>query len=100
MIGGALVLFGITLAGIYISCKVFEYEISILRKVGAAAAFAVLNVVPIPFIPLANLLIPLIAMYIILMDHSHQRSEVNKVFGLTIAFAVVAVLVIYLPKWA
>ena len=97
MIGGALVLFVITLAGVFIACKVFEYDIPILRKVGAAGAFAVLNVVSIP-IPFVDLILPPIALYVILMDNSHQRSQVNRVFGLTFLFAIVAILIIYLPQ--
>ena len=97
MIWSALVLFGITLGGIFLSCKVFGYEISMLRKIGAAGVFAVLNIIPIP-IPLVSLVIPPIALYISLMDNTYQRSQVNKVFGLTFVFSVIAVLVIYLPQ--
>lgn len=99
MLGNGLILFGITLAGIFISCKVFEYEISALRKVGAAVIFVVLNVVPMPIpIPFVSLLIPPLGLYMALMDNTYQRSQVNKVFGLTFAFAVVAILVVYLPQ--
>ena len=97
MIGGALVLFGITLVGVFIACKVFAYEIPLLRKVGAAAAFSILNIIPIP-IPFLSFLIPPIGLYMVLMDNTYQRSQVNRVFGLTFVFAVVAVLVIYLPQ--
>lgn len=93
---GAIVLFGITLAGIFISCKVFAYEITTLRKFVAATVFVVLNVIPIP-IPIVSVLIPSLGLYISLMDDTNQRSEVNKVFGLTFAIAVAAVLAIYLP---
>jgi hypothetical protein len=102
MFWGAIVLFGITLAGIFISCKVFGYEISALRKVVAAGVFVVLNVIRIPIpIPIlgaiASLLIPALGLYVSLMDETYQRSEVNKVFGLTYAIAIAAVLAIYLP---
>ncbi len=97
MIGAALVLFGITLAGVFIACKVFDYDIPIWRKAAAPGAFAILNVVPIP-IPFADLIIPAIALYVILMDNTYQRSQVNRVFGLTFVFAVASVLVIYLPQ--
>ena len=97
MIGGALVLFGITLVGMFIACKVFAYEIPLWRKIGAAAAFSVLNIIPIP-IPFVSFLLPPIALYVVLMDNAYQRSQVNRVFGLTFVFAVVAVLVIYLPQ--
>ena len=97
MIGAALVLFGITLAGVFIACKVFDYDIPIWRKAAAAGAFAILNVVPIP-IPFADLIIPAVALYVVLMDNTYQRSQVNRVFGLTFVFAVASVLVIYLPQ--
>jgi hypothetical protein len=97
MLGHALVLFGIVLAGVFISCKVFAYEISHLRKAVAAGVFVVLNVIPIP-IPLVSLLIPPVGLYIALMDDTHQRSEVNKVFALTFVFAIVGVLAVYLPQ--
>ncbi len=97
MIVGASILFGITLVGVFIACKVFAYEISVLRKVGAAACFAVLNVVPIP-VPFVSFLVPSIALYVCLMDDSYQRSTVNKVFGLTFVFAVIGTLAIYLPQ--
>ena len=97
MLWNALILFGIVLAGIYLSCKVFGYEITTLRKVGAAGVFVILNIIPIGFL-IISFLIPLIGLYLALMDNTYQRSEVNKVFGLTFVFAVVAVLVIYLPQ--
>ena len=97
MIGAALILFGITLAGVFIACKVFDYDLPTWRKAAAAGAFGILNVVPIP-IPFADLIIPAIALSVILMDNTYQRSQVNRVFGLTFVFAVAAVLVIYLPQ--
>ncbi|NKC01307.1 MAG: hypothetical protein GKR90_22800 [Pseudomonadales bacterium] len=100
VITGAFVLFGIILAGIFIACKVFGYEIPVWRKLAAAGAFALLNVIPIPVIPFANILVPSIALYVLLMDDTYQRSIVNKVFGLTFIFAVIAVLVLYLPQMA
>lgn len=97
MIGGALVLFGITLAGIYVSCRIFDYNITILRKVTAAGAFAVLNIVPIP-LPFVDLLVPAIALYMALMDNFYERSKVNRVFLLTFVLAIIAVLLIYIPQ--
>lgn len=64
----------------------------------AAGVFVALNVIPIPIpIPFVSFLVPALGLYIALMDETYQRSEVNKVFGLTLAIAVVAVLAIYLP---
>ena len=96
MLVGALILFGITLLGVLVACKATGYDISWGRKIGAAAAFAALNVIQIP-IPFVSFLIPPIALYVILMDDSYQRSQVNQVFGITFIFAIVAVLAIY--KW-
>ena len=96
MIEGILVLFGITLLGSLIACKVFAYEIPLWRKVGAAVAFAVLNAIPIPYIPFVDILLPALALYVILMDDTYQRSQVNKVFGLTFVIAVVGVVLVYM----
>lgn len=64
----------------------------------AAGVFVLLNVIPIPIpIPFVSFLIPALGLYIALMDETYQRSEVNKVFGLTFAIAVVAALAIYMP---
>ena len=95
--GGGLVLFGITLAGIYVSCRVFEYNITVLRKVTAAGAFAVLNIIPIP-LPLVDLLVPAIALYMILIDNFYERSKVNRVVLLTFVFAIISILLVYIPQ--
>ena len=95
--GGGLVLFGITLAGIYVSCRVFEYNITVLRKVTAAGAFAVLNIIPIP-LPLVDLLVPAIALYMILIDNFYERSKVNRVVLLTFVFATISILLVYIPQ--
>ena len=95
--GGGLVLFGITLAGIYVSCRVFEYNITVLRKVTAAGAFAVLNIIPIPF-PLVDLLVPAIALYMVLIDNFYERSKVNRVVLLTFVFATISILLVYIPQ--
>jgi hypothetical protein len=97
MIGGGLVLFGITLTGIYVSCRAFDYNITILRKVTAAGAFAVLNIIPIP-LPFVDLLVPALALYMILIDNFYERSKVNRVFLLTFVFAIVSILLIYVPQ--
>jgi len=91
---GAFVLFGITFVGILLACKTFAYEITWARKIGAAFAFSILNIIPIP-IPFFSLLIPPIGLYMALMDNTYQRSVVNKVFGVTLLFAIVATLWIY-----
>ena len=95
--GGGLVLFGITLAGIYVSCRVFEYNITVLRKVTAAGAFAVLNIIPIP-LPLVDLLVPAIALYMLLIDNFYERSKVNRVVLLTFVFATISILLVYIPQ--
>lgn len=99
MLDGAVVLFIVTLAGIFISCKVFDYEITAWRKVGAALVFVILNVVPIPLpVPFISLLVAPLGLYMALMDNTYQRSQVNKVFGLTFAIAVIVVLILYLRQ--
>ena len=95
--GGGLVLFGITLAGIYVSCRIFEYNITVLRKVTAAGAFAVLNIIPIP-LPLVDLLVPAIALYMVLVDNFYERSKVNRVVLLTFVFAIISILLVYIPQ--
>lgn len=101
MLEGAIVLFIVTLTGIFISCKVFDYEITPWRKVGAALVFVILNVfpipVPVPFIgPVISLLVAPLGLYIALMDETYQRSQVNRVFGLTFSIAVIVVVILYL----
>lgn len=96
---GALILFGITFVGIFISCKVFDYKISTLRKMGAALVFVALNSVHIPIpIPFVAFFIAPLGLYMALMDNTYQRTQVNKVFGLTFAIAVFAILIVYLPQ--
>lgn len=97
MLGHAIVLYIIVLAGIFVSCKVFAYEISHLRKAVAAGVFVVLNVVPIPIV-LVSLLVPPVGLYVALMDDAQERSVLNKVFAMTFLFAAVAVLAVYLPQ--
>jgi hypothetical protein len=97
MIGGGLVLFGITLVGIYVSCRIFDYNITILRKVTAAGAFAVLNIIPVP-LPFVDLLVPAIALYMVLIDNFYERSKVNRVVLLTFVFAACSILLVYIPQ--
>ena len=97
MIGGGLVLFGITLAGIFVSCRAFDYSITILRKLTAAGVFAALNIIPIP-LPFVDLVVPAIALYMVLIDNSYERSKVNRVVLLTFVFAGVSILLVYIPQ--
>ena len=93
---GAIILFGITFAGVFIACKVFAYEISIQRKAGSALCFAVLNVIPIPIpIPFISVLVPAVGLYMCLMDDTYDRSTVTKVFFLTFFIAIIGVIVVY-----
>ena len=86
----------ITFVGVLLACKVFAYEIKLLRKAGAAVCFAFLNTVPIPIpIPFINVLISAVGLYVCLMDDSYNRAAVNKVFGLTFVFAVLATMGLY-----
>ena len=82
--------------GVLLACKVFAYEIKLLRKAGAAVCFALLNTIPIPIpLPFINVLIGAVGMYVCLMDDSYNRSAVNKVFGLTFVFAFLATMGLY-----
>ncbi len=86
----------ITFVGVLLACKVFAYEIKLLRKAGAAVCFALLNTVPIPIpLPFINVLISAVGLYVCLMDDSYNRAAVNKVFGLTFVFAVLATMGLY-----
>lgn len=83
----------IVFVGIWVACKGFGYEISIKRMIVAAGLFAALSAVPIPIpIPFIGLLLPALGLYIALMDDTHDRSTVNKVFGFTYIFAVLVTL--------
>lgn len=96
MLANALILFAITLAGIYLSCHLLRYEITDLRKVTAAAVFAVINALPI-ILPLV-LAASLLALYLLLIEDREQVEQARKAFALTVVFAVIAVLLIYLPQ--
>ena len=86
----------ITFVGVLLACKVFAYEIKLLRKAGAAICFALLNTIPIPIpFPFINILISAVGLYVCLMDDSYNRATVNKVFGLTFVFAVLATMGLY-----
>ncbi len=91
-----LVLGVITFAGVFIACKVFAYEIPVLKQAGAALCFVVLNWLPIPT-TILSILVPAVGMYVCLMDNTYQRNTVNKVFALTFLFAAAGTLIVYLP---
>lgn len=84
----------ITYLGIWIACRVYAYEISVLRKGGAALLFGVLSVFQLP-IPIIGFLVPFVALYVTLMDDTYDRDTVNRVFVLTFAFAVLATVISY-----
>ncbi len=91
-----LVLGAVTFVGAFIACKVFAYDIPILRQAGAALCFIVLNWIPIPTLVL-SILVPAVGLYVCLMDNTYQRDTVTKVFALTYLFAAAGTLLIYLP---
>lgn len=96
MFWDALILFGATLAGIYLACELFKYELSDARKLGAATLFLVLNFIPV--MPLIMMPLSLLGLYIAMQGEPDQRSELKQVFLVTVAFAAVAVLLIYAIK--
>ena len=96
MLIDALILGAIIFVGVAVSCKVFAYEIPVLKQAGAALCFVVLNWLPVPTLVL-SLLVPAVGMYVCLMDNTYQRNTVNKVFALTYLFAAAGTLIIYLP---
>ncbi len=79
-----------------IGCRVFSYQLSNARKVSAPLAFAVLAVLPIPLpIPFIDIVLPLLALYMILMDDTYERSKVNQVFGMAFLVSCVSILIVY-----
>ena len=84
-----LILTAIVFAGVYIACKGYAYEISTRRMLTASLTFAVLMTLPIP-IPIVDLIVPAVGLYVGLMDDKFDRSTVNKVFLFTFLFAVLA----------
>ena len=87
MLINAFILFIGAFLGVQLGCRVAAYNITIARKIAAPLAFTALAVVPIPLpIPLIEIILPLLALYMILLDHSLERAKVNKVFG--VAFVV------------
>jgi len=99
MLVNLLILGVVLLAGIFLACKVFAYEITPLRKVGAALCFVVLNAIPIP-IPTFPILVPAVGLYVCLMDSTYQRNVVTKVFAVSYLFAAAGILMVYLPMSA
>ena len=92
-----LLILGATIfVGTIVACKVFAYEITYLRKAGAAVCFIALSWVPVPTVVL-QLLVPAVGLYVCLMDNTYQRSTVTKVFALTYLFAAIGMLIIYVP---
>ncbi len=99
LIGHALVLFAITFLGTVLACKQFAYNITLRRKAGSAACFAILNSFPIP-LPVIDFMIPATGLYMCLMDNSYDRLSVNRVFSLTLVSAIFGILVVYsLQAW-
>jgi len=91
-----LELSAITFIGVLLACKILAYEISLLRKIGAAACFALLNLIPIPIpIPFISIIVPSVGLYVCLMDDRYDRSTVTKVFWLTFIFAIIATLIVH-----
>lgn len=98
MLVGSVVLFATTLAGIFFACRVFNYEITTARKIGAALVFMILNALPLPIpIPLIAAALPSVGLYISLVDSTYKHDKVTKVFLVTVLFAIIAILAIYLP---
>lgn len=96
MLGNALLLFFIVLAGIFISCRLLHYDIDDTRKMAAAMVFAIVNA--LPFASIITLPISLIALFMLLVDDPHERPQARNVFLLTLLIAGIAILLIYLPQ--
>ena len=90
-----LVLFIGALVGVRLGCNLNEYDISNTRKFGAPLVFAALAALPITLPIFLDIIIPLVAFYMVLMDDSLERSKVNKVFGISMLFVVGAILIVY-----
>lgn len=96
LIISALILFIGAFLGVLLGCRVADYHISNARKTAAPLAFAVIAVVPIPLpIPFIDIILPLIALYIALMDDSYERSKVNKVFGVALLVSCGSIVLVY-----
>jgi len=94
LVAHSLVLFVITFVGVILACRVFPYEITIVRKAGASMCFALLNGIPIP-LPFLDIIVPALGLYMCLVDNYYDRSTVNKVFVFTFSFAIVSTVVLY-----
>ena len=97
MILGTIILFGVTLAGVFGAAKVLGDELSKERKIGTAAVFAILNIVPIDF-PGATLTLSMMVLFFGINNRDHSRADVWKMYGLTLLFAIIGILIIYLPQ--
>ncbi|MEM1403878.1 MAG: hypothetical protein AAGG55_11150 [Pseudomonadota bacterium] len=95
MLINALVLFLGALVGVLLGCNLAGYDISNARKFGAPLVFAVLAALPITLPVFLDLIIPLVAFYMLLMDDSLERSKVNRVFGTSMIFVIGAILFVY-----
>ncbi|MEM1191617.1 MAG: hypothetical protein AAGI72_24000 [Pseudomonadota bacterium] len=96
MLINALILFLGAFIGVLVGCGMAGYHVSNARKLAAPLAFALLCAVPIPIpIPFIDIVLPLVALYVILMDDSFERSKVNKVFGVSLVFACGAIFIVY-----
>lgn len=105
MVLDAILIAGITFAGIFIACKGFGYEISPARMLGAAVCFAVLEAVPFSSLFSGSLrymyragwvleiLVPAVGLYICLMDDTFNRDMVKKVFALSYLFAAFGIFI-------
>ncbi|MBT8095488.1 MAG: hypothetical protein KJO19_00515 [Woeseia sp.] len=91
----SLILFATTLAGIFFACHVFDYDITIARKIAAALVFTILNVVPLP-IPVPFLAVAGVGLYISLVDSAHKHVKVIRVFSVTFLLSILVNLIFQL----
>ena len=96
MLINTLVLFAGSLIGILLGCRMYDYNTANTRKLGAALVFALLCIVTtyIPF-PFIDIIVPLVGLYVVLVDDSYERGKVNKVFFVSLVSAVLTILLVY-----
>lgn len=95
----SILLFVTTLVAVVIACRVFAYPISFARRVGAAAGFAGLYLITMPLpIPLVEIILPPVGLYVGLMDDDFDHDQVTRVFGLAFSLIVLVALVLFLVE--
>lgn len=98
MLTDSVILFVGALLGVLTGCRVYQYRLSTARQISAPLAFAALNAITAySSMPYVAVLAPIAVMYVLLMSRGANRAKVNKVFGTSMMFTIVAILLVYSP---